>query len=300
MGDEGRGTLSPRDLARALGASESSLKRWVDGGLIVAQRTPGGHRRITVAEALRFVRERHATLVHPEMLGLRARAGARTTLGLSNLGTALRDALVADDAPTAHALLAEAWLGGESLAALGDVPIREAFDAIGELWLNGPDGIVREHRAVRICLDGLRLLAERMPEPAADSVVTAVGGAPSGDPYLLGTLLTWLTLRENGLRAVDLGSDVPDAALLTAVDLYHPKVLWLSLSSDDAARALAQRLEPLLMALRERDVPLVIGGRCRWTAAEAASTRPAVVYLESLRDLAAFARARMVACAAGN
>jgi len=37
--------LSPRELAEALGVSESSLKRWVDAGKIAASRTEGGHRR---------------------------------------------------------------------------------------------------------------------------------------------------------------------------------------------------------------------------------------------------------------
>ena len=62
--------LSPRELADAIGASESSLKRWTDGGLIVATRTAGGHRRIPLAEAIRFIRETAQPVVRPEILGL--------------------------------------------------------------------------------------------------------------------------------------------------------------------------------------------------------------------------------------
>ena len=46
--------LSPREVAVALGVSESSVKRWVDLGELAALRTAGGHRRITRAEAVRF------------------------------------------------------------------------------------------------------------------------------------------------------------------------------------------------------------------------------------------------------
>src|SRR5690242_3719305 len=60
--------LSPRDLADALGVSESSLKRWVDAGKLAAFRTEGGHRRIAVSEALRFIRETGAPVARPELL----------------------------------------------------------------------------------------------------------------------------------------------------------------------------------------------------------------------------------------
>ena len=62
--------LSTRELADALGVSESSLKRWVDSGRISALRTEGGHRRIPLAEAMRFIRDTAAPIARPELLDL--------------------------------------------------------------------------------------------------------------------------------------------------------------------------------------------------------------------------------------
>src|SRR5215204_6409591 len=62
--------LTTKDLAEAIGASESSLRRWTDSGAIKTARTPGGHRRIPRGEAIRFIRETRATVVRPEILGL--------------------------------------------------------------------------------------------------------------------------------------------------------------------------------------------------------------------------------------
>src|SRR3954447_19614353 len=62
--------LTPKELAEVIGASESSLRRWVDAGSIRMSRTAGGHRRIPVAEASGFIRESGATVVRPELLGL--------------------------------------------------------------------------------------------------------------------------------------------------------------------------------------------------------------------------------------
>ena len=68
MTDTGRGlsgetttmqsALSPKELAHALGVSESSIKRWIDDGRLDCTRTPGGHRRVTIQNALKFIRPR--------------------------------------------------------------------------------------------------------------------------------------------------------------------------------------------------------------------------------------------------
>jgi len=66
----GRSLLSPRELATAIGVSESSLRRWADAGRVEMMRTAGGHRRIPVAEALKFVRRERLQVVRPDLLGL--------------------------------------------------------------------------------------------------------------------------------------------------------------------------------------------------------------------------------------
>jgi excisionase family DNA binding protein len=46
--------LKTRQVARALGVSVSTIKRWVDSGNLQAARTVGKHRLIRVSDALRF------------------------------------------------------------------------------------------------------------------------------------------------------------------------------------------------------------------------------------------------------
>jgi diguanylate cyclase (GGDEF)-like protein/excisionase family DNA binding protein len=52
------GTITLGEAAEALGVSASTLRRWEEGGRIHAVRTPGGHRRFTVAEVTRLNAER--------------------------------------------------------------------------------------------------------------------------------------------------------------------------------------------------------------------------------------------------
>ena len=104
--------LSPRDLADALGVSESSLKRWIDAGKIEATRTEGGHRRILLGEAVRFIRESGAPLARPELLGLPEVAYSR----LRPDGGRLVGYLVDGDAVGARGWLMARYLAGASSA----------------------------------------------------------------------------------------------------------------------------------------------------------------------------------------
>src|SRR5689334_6323492 len=64
--------ISPQQLARAAGVSESSIKRWCDQGEIPSIKTAGGHRRFALADAADFLRKTNR-LAFPELLGLPVR-----------------------------------------------------------------------------------------------------------------------------------------------------------------------------------------------------------------------------------
>ena len=67
--------FSPKEVALAIGVSESSLKRWVDKGLIPAEKTGGGHRRLQLDAVLRYIRDEGKGLANPEIIGLPAETG---------------------------------------------------------------------------------------------------------------------------------------------------------------------------------------------------------------------------------
>lgn len=50
--------IGPNEAARLLQVSPSTMQRWIDAGFLAAHRTAGGHRRMVLAELVRFARER--------------------------------------------------------------------------------------------------------------------------------------------------------------------------------------------------------------------------------------------------
>ncbi len=272
--------LSPRELAEALGVSESSLKRWVDAGKIVATRTEGGHRRIPLPEAVRFIRETGAPLAHPEILDMPevAIAQQRAVSGNDRLLYYLRDG----DVVGARGWLLARYLGGASIAEMCDGPMRDAMATLGEIWHHDDAGIFVEHRGTDVVLQSLAHLRNLFdPGPSAP---LAVGCAPEKDPYLLPSFMAATVLASVGTRAVNLGPDTPLVALRKAVEHHAPQLVWVSASAalvPERAQAFAEWLSSL-----PSTIITVVGGR----ASDALTALvPTLRKVQSMTELASVA-----------
>ncbi|MFM2089727.1 MAG: hypothetical protein RLZZ127_216 [Planctomycetota bacterium] len=250
--------LSPKDYGLAIGVSESTVKRWVDDGRLRVMRTPGGHRRIPVGEAVRFLREHRYHLLRPELLGWEVATG--TLSAADAVADPLADALERGDEAQVRSLLAGSYLAGVGMADLGDRAIRPALARIGELWHHDEGGIAVEHHAVQILIGALERLRGLLPVPDRDAA-TAVGGGPAGDPYLLGSILAGMSLAELGWKVVNLGPDTPRPAFQAALLRHRPRLLWVSVCAPPAA-SLAADLGALLPVARRLGTLAVVGGRC--------------------------------------
>lgn len=291
--------LSPRQLAQALGVSESSLKRWVDAGKIAAARTEGGHRKISLAEAVRFIRETGAPVAQPELLDMPEVAVAQRRAIGSN--ERLYEYLVDGDVVAARGWLLARYLAGASVAALCDGPVREAMHALGELWHHDEGGIFVEHRGTDICLQALAQLRSTFSSPPSAPI--ALGATPEDDPYLLPSFMAATVVSSVGMRAVNLGPDTPVSAMRAAVARHvnsaggansaagadpaagAPRLFWLSVSAPltaDRARELAGWLQAL-----SATTTVVVGGReSHALSVEAPTLRRA----ETMQELATIAR----------
>ncbi len=282
--------LSPKDLASAIGASESSLKRWTDQGLLAVSRTAGGHRRIPLSEAIRFVRSRRLPLVKPEILGLPSSFGVESDLrpgAHDRPDEIFTDLLRAGHDIGARNHLFERFMRGETIAALADGPIRSAMRDLGEFWKQGPEGILIEHRATEICamiIQDLRSMVT--PEHPRG---TAIGGSLGGDPYKLPPLVAASVLNECGVHAVNLGADTPIEVLEIAAfgpdEDERPDIVWLNVSSVSDPDTASRELTPLATRCAEAGMMFCIGGReaVRLTLPDVAG----VVIHDSMREFAA-------------
>ncbi|MCA9166937.1 MAG: B12-binding domain-containing protein [Planctomycetales bacterium] len=250
-------SLSPQQIARAIGVSESSIKRWCDQGLIQSMKTAGGHRRIKLSDAIEFVRSRGHN-VPPELLALPPlrQSGPRAIHRALDEFVRL---LSEGHEQECRELITAAYLAEHDLIPVCDDLIAVAMRTIGELWETHELDVYQERRACAICLRGLDDCQSLLPARSQTAPV-AIGGSPEHDPYQLPTRMVELALRQSGWNATSLGSGLPLATLSNAAKRHRAQLVWLSVSSPVDPETFAPAFAKFKQSL-PRKCRLIAGGR---------------------------------------
>jgi excisionase family DNA binding protein len=273
--------LTTAQTARALGVSVSTVKRWVDHGVLPAHVTAGGHRKLLRPEVLALARQGRLPAGEPPVLP-DPRADAAT------ISAALVAALVAGRSPDARAVVRGALDAGHSLDAIADRVIAPAMAEVGHGWERGRVDVWEEHRATEVCAAALYDLRGELERRAERDRPLAIGGAPAGDPYTLPSLLAQFVLLDSGWEAVNLGPNTPLSNMARAVRELRPRLLWMSASYLADERDFLRAYGDLYRAAEGLGVTVVVGGR--GLAAGIRASMPYAAYGDGLAHLAAFAR----------
>lgn len=249
--------ITPKQVARAIHVSESSVKRWCDRGMIPTQYTGGGHRRIPLHGLLAFLKSTKYELRDPEVLGLPATTG-RTVRVVDRAAGELTAALMHGDEQQCRQIVLDLYLAGHGVAVICDQVLAESFRSIGNCWQSGGAEVYQERRGCEIArrvLHELRMLAS----PSADAPV-AIGGSVEGDQYNLATSMVELVLRDANWNAVSLGENLPFGTLAAAIKEHRPRLFWLSISCLVDERAFLRGYAELFDTFGA-DAAFVVGGR---------------------------------------
>jgi methanogenic corrinoid protein MtbC1 len=277
--------VSPKQVARAIGVSESSLKRWCDQGLIKTVRTAGGHRKMDIAEVVRYVREQNHELVSPEILGLPP-ASEHASAGLTHGGARLVNALLAGDELIARQIVFDLYLAKHSRSVIFDEVIAAAFREIGDRWECHDADVYQERRACEIAL---RVLFDlRRVQEVPERKWLATGGTIEGDLYSLPSAMADLVLRDCGFYATSLGTSIPFASLVKAVHETKPKLFWLSVSHIREGLDFVTEFATLSQACVTTGTALTVGGRALTEDLRKRMTYSA--HCDNMQHLEAFAK----------
>ncbi len=250
--------VSPKQLARALQVSESSVKRWCDQGVISTMRTAGGHRRISISTVIDFLRRNDYRVVQPEVLGLPVTTGSSERM-LDRAQPTFREALLCGDEQRARAVVLDLFLAEHDLSSILDDVVARSLHEIGELWGCGDADVYQERRACEITL---RVLHEiRQVIPSVESPVgLAIGGTPGCDLYHLPNTMVDLILRQTGWDTHNLGVGLPFDTLCQAIAHHRPRLFWLSVSHIDDNDQFVRDYQSLF-ASAPSETAFVVGGR---------------------------------------
>ena len=250
--------LSPKQVAKSIGVSESSLKRWCDQGHIKTVKTPGGHRRMRVGDVVSFLRETKRPLLHADLLGLPAGVG-RNVADQSSAKSRVMEALQQGQEQVCRRLLIDRYIAGETVVAICEDYITPAMHKLGDRWQCGEAEIYQERLACGIVGKTMHDLQSVLPSPDAEAPL-AIGGSPSGDHYRLPSMMIEAVLMERGWKAVSLGDNLPYATILSAAQQQSPRLLWISISREENPDNWLPDLHHFAAKLSD-EVSLIVGGR---------------------------------------
>jgi excisionase family DNA binding protein len=277
--------VSTAQVAQALGVSVTTVKRWVDNGVLPAHRTAGGHRKLLLADVIRLTRGENLPQADLSKLI------PKQIIDLENTGQLynhFQNAIDQEDCEQIRNIIIGSYQAGLPVETLADRVIAPAMSHIGHEWHNGRLPILKEHRLTQSCISALYELRGQLRGNAETDRPIAVGGAPEHDHYVLPTLLTKLTLMDCGWEAINTGPHTPMSALATALDTYEPLMLWVSVTHLTDADHFVQEFRQLARKAEEKGVAIAIGGRGLTEGLR--STLPYTMFGDGLTQLAAFAR----------
>ena len=255
--------FSPKDLARVTGVSESSLKLLADSGRLECTRTAGGHRRIPLAEAVRFIRESSISVVDPSMLGITSRKVGRPRASRSRTSTSAKwSCRAAKKRPSATSPTSTSpatALPACVTAPFGTASSRSATPGLKPLTAKRRIfALLKSTVPVDIILQALQQLRRMVqsPRPLRSRLV-----APPGDPYLCLYLCAALSLLGDGWRRRTWGQGSLFEVLRTAAVRAKAKLVWVSISVESPEANIRQGLEMLSETMLGMNGSVVVGGR---------------------------------------
>ncbi len=250
--------LSPKQVARAIGVSESSLKRWCDQGLIQSVRTAGGHRKLPLEDVIRFLRERKHELVCPELLKMPVRS-PQSEIGLERGRIALTDAMLAGNEPHVRQIIFDLYLAKHSISVICDEVLCRAFHEIGFRCESQSAAVYQERLSFEFALRILYELRRAQADP--DPCWKAIGGTLEKDICPIPPAMVELVLRDSGWDAISLGVSIPSVSLVDAIVKTKPKLFWLCVSHVENPKKFVSDFKLISEAAESVGAAVAIGGR---------------------------------------
>ncbi|HEX8748484.1 MAG TPA: B12-binding domain-containing protein [Pyrinomonadaceae bacterium] len=286
--------LTSKGVARLLGVSEASVKRWADGGLLPTARTIGGHRRFRPEDVAAFKRTR----LSEERAGgikraLIARADeqlqeaeSKAPVSEESLADATFDALLDGREEEVSALIVNLYLRGQRAAFIADKILCPPMRRVGELWHKGELTIAQEHLATRTAMAALQNLQSLLRTAVKDRML-ALCCSIEDDFHEFPVQIAAITLQASGLEVLNLGLSMPFHALKEALERFQPRVVCVASTVlnglDRAAREYAE-----FHREAERRGALVVLGGAGFADAEVRRRLPADLHAKSFSQLEEF------------
>jgi MerR family transcriptional regulator, light-induced transcriptional regulator len=238
-------------LARMLGVNESTVKRWIDRGLLNSVRTPGGHRRIRESDLQAFLASQDKARKHSYVL---ARRHKEVT---TEPWRKYYELHYGRNPHKAREYLTASFIALGSVRQVITTIIAPMLVEVGEAWNRGEIDIADEHRMTFLVRSDLLTLSTLLPSPKRGAPRALFACVPE-DNHELALVLLSLVAQEAGWNTTVLGINVP--AQQIEVECAASTIDFVVLTKIFSGAADIGYVRSVRALPHVRSVPIVVGG----------------------------------------
>jgi len=247
--------LTPPAIARLLNVNVSTIKRWVDNGLLDSTKTPGGHRRVSKQQLSEFVKRYPQLQANSYIIKRFTKQRASIPLTWKKY----YHYLLVDRNEKAEQLLKELFVTQHSVVSILDNVLTPTLAHIGTEWRQQHISIYEEHRMSLIIRQHLLLLDQIVfSKPISPSAPMAILACVEGDHHELTLYILSVLLKAFGYKPIILGINVPYRELERACITLKPKIIGISKTYSKSAGL--PYLKKVAQLADEEQIDCVYGG----------------------------------------
>ena len=172
----------------------------------------------------------------------------------------LAQGVIAGDATQVQALVKQAMSAGTPPGQILNEGLIAAMTEVGRLFEAGEYFVPEMLVSARAMKMGLELLRPALAAANVQSVGKVVVGTVKGDLHDIGKNLVAMMLEGTGFEIIDLGTDVPPAKFVQAVQEKRPQIVGLSALLTTTMPSMKATIEALKEAGIRDQVKVMIGG----------------------------------------
>jgi excisionase family DNA binding protein len=256
--------LATKEVAALMNVTETTIKRWADGGELPCVKTLGGHRKFTMQVVMQFA-EKHSYPI-TGVLSAEMEPGDREILQLSvqtknyrRISEVLLDEALHGERIRLMDLLSYLLKHGVSMSTIGDEVIRPAMVEIGELWASGRLKINEEHRASHALLEAIIRLSPELHRKPSNGL-SAVCACSENEYHEIGLRLLAYVLECEGWKVQYLGANTPFENLRELYKAVKPDLYCLSFTLKSPDEQFIEKVKSLGTIVHSHKSVFIVGG----------------------------------------
>ena len=259
-----KSVYSTAEVAALFSVTETTIKRWVAGGILRCRTTPGGHRRFDARDVREFAL--HHDLLPPGVVLQSDGAGLASSLrhhaergDLAKLERKLLALALKAEGEKLLEFFETVYSSGIPLATLYDDVVQPALATVGARWERGEIDVATEHAATHSVTDAIAAMQSRVRRDPSNGLTALCASAPN-DQHDLGLRCAANILEERGWHVHFAGARTPIESLVTAVRSLRPALVCLSFSSVVRRKDGETLLQTLRSSFRNPRPEVLLGG----------------------------------------